>query len=335
MSALRLTLVLAAAITISTVISLPPPLSGTVVADESESGIDAGEVVKVTTQRISLPSDFNSDTTLNMSGNSSDAVDAPHLVELHTATWCIPCRTAEAEVGELDTWWPAVETIALHSSLDSPDELATNVSSEVFHRYRLGGYPTIVVDGNWLLLGESQSRDLQSLLTNLTEDGRPVQGSGEVSYSWQVVGENFSISWNANTQMYVSIDFLLTQEAVPWPDTSVTLDHVVRGGLSNLSTEGSDSFQVNVSGGGDLTLTTILRIEGNASLVAGSDTPLTSGLPDAWEEPPVGRTLSPEFIAGLTLLILFLAMVPMRHTLPLLWQGERKKRHDSAGFGEE
>lgn len=303
--------------------------------DEQVSELSPGEVILIKSQNVNLSqqidgqgeesasageSENGNGSNLNLSGNSQAAIDAPHIVELHTATWCIPCRTAEAEVAKLETWWPAVETIALHSSLDSPDKLATNISSDVYHHYRLGGYPTIIVDGHWILMGETQSLDLQSLLGNLTENDRPVADGGDLTYSWQLVGENFTVQWNMTSELNITIDFLVTQRGVPWPGTVRTLDHVVRGGLSNLSSHGVETFGVNLSGGGDMTLTAVVRIAGNVSLAPGSDTPLYGGLPDTWSEPENARTLSPRVIAGLTIFLLLLAVIPMRHTLPLLWR---------------
>lgn len=335
MGAARIPILLTALLAFTSLVGIGGVVTEDVSASQQGPDWSAGEVVKITSLHISMPADRDESQPLQLSGNSSQAVDAPHLVELHTATWCIPCRTAEAEVTELETWWPAVEIIALHSSLDSPDQLATNVSREVYDRYQLGGYPTIVVDGNWILMGENQATDLQSLLSNLTENDRPLQEALTLDYDWVLDGENFSISWNSTSQYYATLDLIITQNEVPWPGTTVTLDNVVRGGLSNLSKVGNGAFNVNLTGGGDLTLTTILRIEGNATLQPGSEIPLTSGLPDSWTNSPSSQSLSPQFIAGFTIFLLIIAVIPMRHTLPVLWRKTTPNFHPIGADEEE
>ena len=257
------------------------------------------------------------------SGNSSTAEHSPHLVELHTATWCAPCRVAEDEVEELETWWPDVKTISLHPSLDSPDELATSVSSEVYEKYNLSGYPTIIVDGHWTLLGDKQATDLQSLLSNLSGNNLPKQGVANLDFSWQMAGDNVTINWNLTSQRDVIVDFLITQDEVVWPGTTQTIDKVVRSGLTNLTGGNGQTFSVNQTGVGNLSLTAIVRVSGEVNLEAGSEIPLFSGLPDTWSEPENVRSLSPKFIALFSILIFILALIPMRHTVPVLFRKQQ------------
>jgi hypothetical protein len=278
-------------------------------ADSHEANFTAGEVVMVMTMPIS-----------NGTGNSSGATQAPHLVELYTATWCSPCRVAEEEVNELTGWWTAVETLSLHSSVDSPDELVTNASAELYQDYRLGGYPTIVVDGHWLLLGDKQVTDLQSLLTNLSANDLPKPGGANLDFSWQMTGENITINWNLTSMIDVQVDFLISQDGVLWPGTIQTLDQVVRGGLTNMTGDDVATFSLNQTELDNLTLTAVVRISGAVELESGSEIPLTSGLPDSWTNPVQGRTLSPQAIAIFTAIIVILALIPMRHTLPILWR---------------
>ncbi len=295
-------------------------LVSTPVSAESQTvDFTPGEVVMVLTMPI-----------FNGSGNSSDAEQAPHLVELHTATWCTPCRSAEDEVDELDSWWPDVRTISLHPSLDSPDELATSVSSEVYEKYNLSGYPSIIVDGHWTLLGDKQATDLQPLLANLSEDNLPRQGSTNLGFSWQMAGENFTLNWNLTSQIEVYVDFLISQDGVEWPGTSQTLDNVVRSGLTNLTGESEQSFSLNQSGSGNLTLNAIVRVSGDVKLVGGSEIPLFTDLPDTWSEPESVRSLSPKFIAAFSVIIFLLALIPMRHTVPVLF-----RKHQPIGGQEQ
>jgi len=257
------------------------------------------------------------------SGNSSNAEHSPHLVELHTATWCAPCRVAEDEVEELETWWPDVKTISLHPSLDSPDELATSVSSEVYEKYNLSGYPSIIVDGHWSLLGDKQVTDLQSLLSNLSGNNLPRQSSTDLDFTWQMADDNVTINWNLTSQQNVEVDFIISQDGVLWPGTVLTIDKVVRSGLTNLTGENEQTFSVNQTGAGNLSVTAIVRVSGEVNLEAGSEIPLFSGLPDTWSEPESVRSLSPKFIAVFSILLFILALIPMRHTVPVLFRKQQ------------
>ena len=318
MSSNRLLILIAAMLLLSPLSSLVS-VSTPALAESQNEDFAPGEVVMVMTMPIS-----------NGAGNSSNAGHAPHLVELHTATWCAPCRVAEDEVNELESWWPDVKTISLHPSLGSPDELATSVSSEVYQKYSLSGYPSIIVDGHWSLLGDKQVTDLQSLLSNLSDNNLPKQGAANLNFSWQMDADNITINWNLTSQNNVQVDFLISQDEVVWPGTTQTIDKVVRSGLTNLTGDNEQTFYVNQTGVGNLTLTAIVRISGDANLEAGSEIPLFSGLPDTWDEPESARTLSPKFIGAFSILIFILALIPMRHTVPVLFTKQQlpSQSHD-------
>tara|TARA_B100001750_G_C15500896_1_gene597100 strand:- start:986 stop:1948 length:963 start_codon:yes stop_codon:yes gene_type:complete len=279
-------------------------------AEEVES-LNPGEVILVQTMPIH-----------NGTGNSSNSESPPHLIELYTATWCIPCRTVESEVDELNSWWPALEVVALHPSLESPDELATNTSSEIYNRYQLEGYPTLLVDGHWILIGDEQSEDLQTLLTNLSEQNLPLNGSATLTFDWHLENRNLTLNWSLSSQHEVIIDFLVSGDNVVWPRTSKQLDNVVIGGLTNQSHAGTESVLLEGLSEGNNSITAIVRIAGIPQLEPGSEKPLTSGLSDSWQEPVEVRSISPKSIAIFSILILILAILPMRHTLPVLFRSQ-------------
>jgi thiol-disulfide isomerase/thioredoxin len=278
------------------------------IAEESDPPYP-GEVILV----LSMP-------LHNGTGNSSTADSPPHLIELHTATWCVPCRSVESEVEDLEAWWPALEVVALHPSLGSPDELVTNCSSEVYNHYQLGGYPTLVIDGHWTLMGDKQAADLQPLLNNLSGDNLPRQGGATLTFDWQFQDENLTLNWSLSSSHDVILDFLVTGDDVVWPSTSVRLDNVVRGGLTNQSNVGTESVTFDEVLEENLSITAIVRIAGTPELESGSETPLNSGLSDSWQEPIEARSVSPKVIAMFSVLILILAIVPMRHTVPVLFR---------------
>ena len=267
----------------------------------------------------------------NGTGNSSTADSPPHLIELHTATWCVPCRSAESEVEDLEDWWPALEVVALHPSLGSPDELVTNCSSEVYNHYQLGGYPTLVIDGHWTLMGDKQAADLQPLLNNLSVDNLPRQGWATLTFDWQFQDENLTLNWSLSSSHDVILDFLVTGDDVVWPSTSKRLDNVVRGGLTDQSHVGTESVTLDEVLEENLSITAIVRIAGTPELESGSETPLNSGLPDSWLEPIEARSVSPKVIAMFSVLILILAIVPMRHTVPVLFRRQIPSQMASEG----
>ncbi len=278
-------------------------------AEEVES-LNPGEVILVKSMQLQ-----------NGSGNSSTSHSAPHIIELYTATWCVPCRTAESEVEELNSWWPALEVVALHPSLESPDELATISSSEIYNRYQLEGYPTLLVDGHWILIGDKQSEDLQTLLTNLSEENLPINDAN-LTFNWYLEGLNLTLNWSIETSHEVVIDFLVSGDNVVWPGTSKNLDNVVIGGLTNQSRVGSDSLFLDGLSAGNNSITAIVRVAGIPELKPGSEKPVNSGLSDSWQEPIDVRTISPVSIAIFSLIILILAILPMRHTLPALFRSQ-------------
>ena len=264
------------------------------------------------------------------SGNNSEAVFAPHIVELFTATWCIPCRTAEQEVGELEVWWPAVLVLAQHSSTNSPDELATEQSAGLKDYYGIGGYPTLLIDGHWTLLGEEQSKDLQSLLTNLSDAGLVVS-SPEFSLNWSRTGSTISADWSYVGGGNYSLDLLVVQDEVKWPNTIMAIDEIVTGGVTNRSMNGSAEFEIS-SAGSNTRLVAIIRVTGEPVTRTGSDTPVFGSLPNSWTPPPEVRSISGKAVFGITVVLVIVALVPMRHTLPVLW---RKSGPPAAKIEEE
>ena len=56
-------------------------------------------------------------------GNGENSRRAPLVIELHTATWCDPCRPAEVELNELLNVWPNLIALHHHSSLSDPHQL--------------------------------------------------------------------------------------------------------------------------------------------------------------------------------------------------------------------
>ena len=295
--------------------SVTPLSSATQSGDESHPG----EIVNA----IQLPIDWET-----FQGNGSAAVSAPHVVELHTATWCLPCRSVEAEMGDLGSWWPAVLVIAEHSSIESPDPLGLEQSLQLKQHYDVTGWPTLVVDGHWKLLGESQSPDLTSLLSNLTTQGAdlPLAGVPSLaidSWSRDCLDCDITVRWNVSgDEGEYLLDIMVIQDRMH--TTALTLDDVLRAAevLKPVSagTTGSTNLEANLSEGGeDVRLVLLLRRVGNPETEAGSQTPLASSLPSEWFAPREREDTDSTTILLIAALMLMLIVPALRHTVPVLF----------------
>ena len=304
--------------------SLTPLVTGGEIDEESHPG----EIVNA----IQLPIDRQA-----VQGNGSAAVGAPHVVELHTATWCVPCRSVEGEMDDLATWWPAVLVIAEHSSVDSPDPLALEESLQLKQHYDVTGWPTLIVDGHWKLLGESQSPDLTSLLSNLTTEGAdlPLAGAPTLAIdSWvrDCLDCDITVGWNVSgDEGEYLLDIMLVQDGMH--TTVLTLDDVLRGAEVlrpvNRNETGSTTPAVNLSEGGeDARLVLLLRRAGTPETEAGSQTPLASALPAEWFAPREREETDSTTILLIGALLLVLMLPAFRHTVPALFRSTRPSEAD-------
>ena len=304
--------------------SLASLSSASQAGDESHPG----EIVNA----IQLPIDWET-----FQGNGSAAVSVPHVVELHTATWCLPCRSVESEMGDLASWWPAVLVIAEHSSLDSPDPLALEEGLQLKQHYDVTGWPTLIVDGHWKLLGESQSPDLTSLLSNLTMEGAdlPLAGASALaieSWSRDCLDCDITVGWNVSGDggEYL-LDIMVVQDRLH--TTALTLDNVLRGAevLRSVSGNetGSTTLSVNLSEGGeDARLVLLLRRAGTPETEAGSQTPLSSSLPSEWFSPREREETDSTIILLIGALLLVLMVPAFRHTVPALFRSSSSSEAD-------
>jgi hypothetical protein len=156
----------------------------------------------------------------------------------------------------------------------------------------------------------------------LSGDNLPRQGGATLTFDWQLQDDNLTLNWSLSSSYDIILDFLVTGDDVIWPNTSVHLDNVVRGGLTNQSNVGTESVTFDEVLEENLSITAIVRIAGTPELEPGSETPLNSGLSDSWQEPIEERSVSPIVIAIFSALILILAIVPMRHTVPVLFRSQ-------------
>lgn len=299
-------------------------------------------VVGSTPVDITPPLDSNSpgavldvmilDIEANATNGTGDSLRRPpFLVELHTATWCLPCRTAEAEVAELESIWSNVAILRHHSS--NLDTLSVEASNETKKNQGVRGYPSIVVEGRWILNGSSQSADFGDLIANITSAGLTRNTTPEDnwiegwSYSDGVMDVDIAIGMND-----VQVDVYLLMEGINGAQLGILPDTVVAGETDVDLSQGS-KVSLNLSGAsisvtddpGRIVL--VVRNPGPAILTPGSDI-YVSGDYQAIPPNPSGGSfvISNPFFFWFALLGGIAFMLPaFQHTVPTLFRKGQSK----------
>ena len=158
----------------------------TITNSSSENGevIDDGDTISV--QYI--------DYSCYQQSLECQATESEHIVEYFGADWCEPCQIVEENLATMNR----TDTVILqhHASVD--DYTYLNYSKLRFDdKFRLLHIPSLVIDGNGLLTGSSQSLDLNQSLNNHT-------GLLNDSLS-DVVLQNGIIRWNHSAGQKLTI----------------------------------------------------------------------------------------------------------------------------------
>ena len=294
--------------------------------------------------------------------DSEDAPDAgrapPLVVELHTATWCQPCRAAEREVANLSAMWPTVTVLAHHSSDAAIDSLSVAASREARVGAGIDGFPTVLLNGVWALNGSRQSADLSSLVGNVTASGGLLNAPARIDsialaasgWSWNASEERLSVSWSlagANATDHpnlagASLETWLIRDGIDGGSLGFLPDVVVAGAEMTLSNDSSDGLHptsegtavVDVAnatsrnGYGGQRIVLLLRAPG-VQLRSGSMTPL-DGQQSAPPQPVVQNGVVDRYpmLPWIALVTGVLLMLPaLRHTVPILLPDSRKNQH--------
>jgi thiol-disulfide isomerase/thioredoxin len=232
-----------------------------VVEADASAGSDAtaamaGPGAILAALRIELPEALSPSADSAAAAAEVDAAShvPPLVVELHTATWCQPCRPAEQEVGNLSATWPAVAGIAHHSSDAILDELSTTASRDARTKLGAYGFPTILLNGVWALNGSTQSRDLSSLVGNVTAAGGLLNSPSRIDriallsngWQWNSTEERLSINWslagsdvNSMNFSNATIEAYLIRDGVDGGTLGFLPDVVVAGSSIALDANGS------------------------------------------------------------------------------------------------
>ena len=149
----------------------------TIVNTSSENGevIDDGDIIAV--QYI--------DYSCYQQSLECQATESEHIVEYFGADWCEPCQLVEDNLAMMNR----TDTVILQHHASVEDYTYLNYSNLRYDaKFRLLFIPSLVIDGNGLLTGSSQSFDLNQSLNNNT-------GLLNDSLS-DVVLKNGILSWN-------------------------------------------------------------------------------------------------------------------------------------------
>ena len=271
------------------------------------------------------------DLNTNLSeGNSENSRRGPLVIELHTATWCNPCRPAETEINELLNVWPSI--IAMHHHSSSIDPLSVNASNETKSLQGVYGYPTLVVDGRWVLNGSNQSQDLFDLVAEITSEGG-ARSSSPGNFTIDSLSiENNVVSVDVNvSDPNVRVDIFIVVDGVNHVPLGLLSDTVVAG-KTNVDHNSTVRISLNgsrVSSIGDTgQLVMVVRNSGTPELIAASDRPLYDGFQLAPPSSVESSLFEPNtWIVWLVMLGGVAALLPaLQHTFPLLW--ERSKSNE-------
>ena len=272
------------------------------------------------------------DIEANATNGTGDSLRRPpFLVELHTATWCIPCRTAETEVAELEAVWSSVAILRHHSS--DLDILSVEASNQTKQNQGIRGYPSIVVEGRWILNGSSQSRDFEDFIANMTSAGLTRNTTPNAnwingwSYSDGVMDVDFEVGMDdVQVDVYLLMNGVNGRELGILPDTvvaGVTDVDLSQGSTASLNLSGASISVTNDPG----RIVLVVRNPGPAILTPASDIFVSSDYQSVPPSPSGGSfAVSNPFLFWFALLGGIAFMLPaLQHTVPTLFRKQRLK----------
>ncbi|MBD18699.1 MAG: hypothetical protein CMB13_03570 [Euryarchaeota archaeon] len=272
------------------------------------------------------------DIEANATNGSGDSLRRPpFLVELHTATWCLPCRAAEVEVAELEATWSNVAILRHHSS--NLDTLSVKASNETKQDQGIHGYPSIVVEGRWILNGSSQSVDFDDLIANMTSSGltRNTTPTDNWIDGWSYGNGVMDVDVRIGMDD-VQVDVYLLMKGVNGGQLGILPDTVVAG-ETDVNVSQSSTVSLNLSGTsismtddpGRIVL--VVRNPGPAILTPGSDIFVSGDYQSVPPNPSTGSfAMSNPFLFWLALVGGVAFMLPaFQHTVPTLFSKRQSK----------
>ena len=143
-----------------------------------------------------------------LTSSTCEPTQPDHLIEYFSADWCEPCLQVSDQLNNLSE----NGSVMLQHHPSTFDETFLSDSKLRFDvEYRLLFYPSIVVDGSFLLTGSRQALDLNATMANSSTNW---SGLDSIEYV------NETLSWNISNDEIVRI-----WQLEPTPHTSLNRTH--------------------------------------------------------------------------------------------------------------
>ncbi len=224
---------------------------------------------------------------LNCEENQTCVSRPSHLVEYFGADWCDECPKVEEQLSNMTD--DSVITIS-HRPSTSDDFWLQESKDRFLEVYGLWGYPSLAVDGHYILAGPTQARELDNLISDYDSN---YSGITNVS----LIEDNISIDGNF-TNMTVDIWTISANQS----KTNLVTNH----------TNYSSTQTVDIEG--DM-LVIVLSKPGYIALASGSSMPANDYIPDGGID-SIGT--EGDAISGTTIIIITLLL--MMISLPATYQ---------------
>ena len=219
---------------------------------------------------------------LNCDENQTCVSRPHHLVEYFGADWCDECPKVEEQLSNMTD--QSVITIS-HRPSSSDDFWLQDSKDRFLEVYGLWAYPSVAVDGHYILAGPTQSRELDSLISEYDSN---YSGITNVSLD----GNNISLSGNF-TNMTVDIWTIQNNQSI----TNLVVNHTNYSQTQTVDTEGD-------------MLVIVLSKPGYIALASGSSIPANDYIPDGGIDSigTQGDSVSGTTIVIITILLMMISL---------------------------
>ena len=219
---------------------------------------------------------------LNCEENQTCVSRPSHIVEYFGADWCDECPKVEEQLRNMTD--DSVVTIS-HRPSTSDDFWLQESKDRFLEVYGLWGYPTVAVDGHYILAGPTQARELDTLISDYDSN---YSGITNVS----LTEDNITLGGNF-TNMTVDIWTINANETT----TNLVTNHTNYSSTQTVDVEGDF-------------LVIVLSKPGYIALASGSSMPANDYIPDGGIDTigKDGNSISGTTIVIITLLLLMISL---------------------------
>ena len=227
--------------------------------------------------------------------NETCEIQQPNnLIEYYSADWCEPCAQVSQQVNTLNN----SDVLIIQHHPSNQDATFLSASKLRFDlEFRLLFYPSIVVDGKFLLTGTRQAMDLNETLDNSTKN---FSGLESLSVS------NATMEWNSSNGTVIRVWYV--------EPTAHTSENRIHPYLAHQSWEFNSTFTTHnfsqFEGDENGTFVVVLERPGIRQLTT-PDTPTGRMEVSDQNDSPVSTTpVNPKIVAGVAALGLLILLIP-------------------------